>query len=132
MKAVGYVRVSTEDQSREGVSLEAQEAKIRAWADLNGYDEVVIFTDAGISGSSMDKREALHDALDAVGKGDVLVVYALSRLARSRRTHWKSRTCSWRRAPTLSPFRKKLTQPQQQEKWCFGCSQFSMNSSATR
>jgi len=83
MKAVGYVRVSTEDQSREGVSLEAQEAKIRAWADLNGYDEVVIFTDAGISGSSMDKREALHDALDAVGKGDVLVVYALSRLARS-------------------------------------------------
>lgn len=83
MKAIGYIRVSTEDQAREGVSLEAQEAKIRAWADFNGYDEVEIFKDAGISGSSMDKRPALQAALKAVGKGDALIIYSLSRLARS-------------------------------------------------
>ncbi|MDA8307500.1 MAG: recombinase family protein [Deltaproteobacteria bacterium] len=83
MKVTGYIRVSTEDQAREGVSLEAQEGKIRAWADLNGYAEVEIFTDAGISGSSMDKREGLHAALKAVGKDDALIVYSLSRLARS-------------------------------------------------
>ena len=83
MKATGYIRVSTEDQAREGVSLEAQEAKIRAWADLNGYTDLEIFTDAGISGSSMDKREGLQAALKGVGKDDALVVYSLSRLARS-------------------------------------------------
>ncbi|MEN6437505.1 MAG: recombinase family protein [Syntrophobacter sp.] len=83
MKAIGYIRVSTEDQAREGVSLEAQEAKVRAWADLNGYDQFDLFTDAGISGSSMEKREGLRAALESVGKGDALVVYSLSRLARS-------------------------------------------------
>ena len=30
--AVGYIRVSTVDQASEGVSLAAQEARIRAWA----------------------------------------------------------------------------------------------------
>jgi DNA invertase Pin-like site-specific DNA recombinase len=30
MKAVGYIRVSTEDQAREGVSLDNQKAKIKA------------------------------------------------------------------------------------------------------
>ena len=83
MKAIGYVRVSTEDQAREGVSLEAQEAKIRAWADLNGYDDVEVFVDAGISGSRADNREGLQDALSAIRKGDALIVYSLSRLARS-------------------------------------------------
>lgn len=83
MKVVGYVRVSTQMQFQDGVSLDAQENKIRAWADLNGCDKVEIFTDAGISGSSMEKREALLAALDAIGRGDVLVVYSLSRLARS-------------------------------------------------
>lgn len=39
--------------------------------------------DAGISGKSMDKRQGLKDALAAVKKGGVLVVYSLSRLARS-------------------------------------------------
>lgn len=38
MKVVGYVRVSTQMQFQDGVSLGAQENKIRAWADLNGYD----------------------------------------------------------------------------------------------
>ena len=83
MKVVGYNRVSSMGQVEDGISLEAMEFKIRAWADLNGYDNVEIFTDAGMSGSSMEKREALLAALDAIGKGDVLVVYSLSRLARS-------------------------------------------------
>jgi DNA invertase Pin-like site-specific DNA recombinase len=83
MKAVGYVRVSTQGQVEDGVSLEAQEAKIRAWAELNGYDEAELHVDAGISGAKMDKREGLQEALRAIKKGDALVVYSLSRLARS-------------------------------------------------
>jgi site-specific DNA recombinase len=83
MKAIGYIRVSTADQAQDGVSLEAQEAKVRAWADLNGYDAVEIFVDAGISGKRSDNRPGLQDALSSVSKGDAIVVYSLSRLARS-------------------------------------------------
>jgi DNA invertase Pin-like site-specific DNA recombinase len=83
MKTVGYIRVSTAGQVEEGVSLDAQEDKVRAWADLNNADEVVIFRDEGLSGSRSDNRPGLQDALDVVGKGDALVVYSLSRLSRS-------------------------------------------------
>ena len=83
MKAIGYVRVSTQGQVEDGVSLDAQEAKVRAWADLNGASEVVIFRDEGISGKRSDNRPGLQSALDMVGKGDALVVYSLSRLSRS-------------------------------------------------
>jgi site-specific DNA recombinase len=82
-KAVGYIRVSTEQQAVEGVSLEAQKAKIVAWCNANNYDLVNVFMDAGISGTSMGKRTGLTDALKAVKKDMVLVVYSLSRLARS-------------------------------------------------
>lgn len=83
MKAIGYVRVSTDGQAQDGVSMDAQEAKLRAWADMNGAESVTIFTDAGMSGKRADNRPALQDALNAVGKGDALIVYSLSRLARS-------------------------------------------------
>lgn len=85
MKALGYVRVSTQGQVEDGVSLDAQEAKIRAWADLNNASEVVIFRDEGISGKRSDNRPGLEAALEAVGKGDALVCYSLSRLSRSTR-----------------------------------------------
>ena len=84
MKAYGYIRVSTEEQAMEGVSLDAQRAKLAAWADLNGYELAGIFEDAGISGTKSN-RPGLAAALAAVGKGDALVVYSLSRLARSTR-----------------------------------------------
>jgi len=83
MKAIGYIRVSTQGQAEDGVSLDAQEAKVHAWAELNGADEVVIFRDEGISGKRSDNRPGLQSALDAVGKGDALIVYSLSRLSRS-------------------------------------------------
>lgn len=82
--AIGYARVSTEGQAEDGASLDAQRAKIAAWADLNGYVLDEIHVDAGISGTRAD-RPGLAAALDAVGKGDALVVYSLSRLARSTR-----------------------------------------------
>jgi len=82
MKAIGYLRVSTQGQAEDGVSLDAQEAKVRAWAGLNSV-EVVIFRDKGISGKRADNRPGLVAALDVVGKGDTLVCYSLSRLSRS-------------------------------------------------
>ena len=84
-QAIGYIRVSTQGQADEGVSLEAQRAKIEAWCELNDYEMVTIFEDAGISGGSMKGREGLHAALKAAGQGMALVTYSISRLARSTR-----------------------------------------------
>jgi len=84
MKAIAYVRVSTTLQVTDGVSLEAQQAKINAWCEANDAELAGVFCDAGISGKRADNRPQLQAALDAVCKcGGVLVVYSLSRLARS-------------------------------------------------
>ena len=80
--ATAYIRVSTVDQANEGVSLEAQQAKIRAWCELNDYTLVGVFVDAGISGKRADNRPELQNALDACKKGGALIVYSLSRLAK--------------------------------------------------
>ncbi|MCA9108548.1 MAG: recombinase family protein [Planctomycetaceae bacterium] len=83
-KVIGYIRVSTEGQASDGVSLEAQTHRIGAWCEANGYELAGVFSDAGVSGGRADNRPALQDALDAVCRsGGVLVVYSLSRLARS-------------------------------------------------
>ena len=85
MKAIIYTRVSTAMQAAEGISLDAQEAKAQSWASANGYEVGGVFSDAGISGKRATNRPGLHAALDAVcgSRGNVLVVYSLSRLARS-------------------------------------------------
>src|SRR4051794_2919472 len=84
MQVIGYVRVSTEDQATEGVSLDAQRARIESWCALHGATLRDVHVDAGLSGKRADNRPALRAALDSVcaAKG-VLVVYSLSRLARS-------------------------------------------------
>ena len=85
MRTIGYVRVSTHDQADNGVSLDAQEAKIQAWAELVDAEGVEIFRDEGISGKRSDNRPGLLAALEAIGAGDALVVHSLSRLSRSTR-----------------------------------------------
>lgn len=82
-QAIGYIRVSTERQASEGVSLEAQEARINSWCSANNYELVRVYVDAGISGKRMDTRKELLAALAALKKGMALVSYSLSRLARS-------------------------------------------------
>ncbi len=85
-RAIAYIRVSTTRQAEEGVSMDAQTARIRAWCDANGYTLADTFTDAGISGKRADNRPGLRRALDAACKRRAaLVVYSLSRLARSTR-----------------------------------------------
>ncbi len=85
MKAIGYIRVSTQGQVDEGVSLEAQKAKIAAWCEVNDYELVQMFSDEGISGKSMNNREGLQQALDAMEKDAALVTYSMSRISRNIR-----------------------------------------------
>lgn len=83
-QAYGYVRVSTEMQAAEGVSLEAQTERIRAWCIGNGYELADVLVDAGLSGSKSANRPGLQSALKLVCENSAaLIVYSLSRLARS-------------------------------------------------
>jgi site-specific DNA recombinase len=86
MKAVAYVRVSTEDQAARGVSLEAQRAKIAAYAGLYDLDLVAVVEDAGVSARTMD-RPGLQRALAMLARGEAqaLIVLKLDRLTRSVR-----------------------------------------------
>ena len=85
-RTIAYVRVSTEKQADHGVSLEAQRAKVEAYAALYDLDLVAVEIDAGVSAKSLD-RPALARALAelAAGRADALLVVKLDRLTRSVR-----------------------------------------------
>jgi DNA invertase Pin-like site-specific DNA recombinase len=81
-KAIGYVRVSTDEQAREGVSLENQRAKIEAYCSLNDLELVEILEDTK-SAKNMN-RQGLQDLLAKMKQHDIgaLVIYRLDRLSR--------------------------------------------------
>ena len=83
---MAYARVSTEKQADEGVSLEAQEAQVRAYATLYGLDIVKVIVDAGESAKTLD-RPGIKRALDMIAAGEAtgLLVAKLDRLTRSVR-----------------------------------------------
>src|SRR5712692_2813526 len=84
MKAIGYVRVSTEKQADFGVSLEAQTAKIRAMAVVQGAELVDVLIDAGESAKSLH-RPGMARLLAMVDAGAVetVIIAKLDRLTRS-------------------------------------------------
>src|SRR6266446_6143594 len=85
-KVLGYVRVSTEEQAERGVSLDAQRAKLEAYATLYDLELVEVIVDAGVSAKSFD-RPGLQHALSLLRKGktQALLVAKLDRLTRSMR-----------------------------------------------
>lgn len=85
MKAIGYVRVSTEEQAREGISMEAQRASINAYCALRGLDLTEVVVDAGVSaGKPLATREGGQRLLDVVGRKEAhaVVAYKLDRIFR--------------------------------------------------
>ena len=83
MKAVGYIRVSTEEQAREGISLEAQEDKIKKYADLHSLELVEVISDEGKSGKDLN-REGIQKIISLCQEEKVnhLIVYKMDRLTR--------------------------------------------------
>jgi site-specific DNA recombinase len=86
-RVVAYVRCSTIEQATEGMSLPAQEAKIRAWAEAVGAEVVDVITDGGVSGSlSLDRRpggRVIADIMSNPRPGiDAIAVMRLDRLGR--------------------------------------------------
>jgi len=86
LKVVGYARVSTEEQARFGVSLDAQREKIPKYCDVHDLDLVAMEVDAGVSAKSLDRPGVqrvltMLDLCQAYG----VVVMKLDRLTRSVR-----------------------------------------------
>lgn len=79
----GYIRVSTEQQKDQGVSLTDQEVRIQKYADYKGIKLLYIYKDKGLSGKTIKKRPELVKLLDVIQKGQALITWSLSRLSRS-------------------------------------------------
>lgn len=83
-RAVGYVRVSTDMQAKDGLSLDAQTAAIEQYCKAHGFRLIRICQDV-ISGAK-DQRPGLQEALGALQRSaDILVVLKFDRLSRSIR-----------------------------------------------
>jgi len=83
-RAIGYIRVSTNQQTEHGVSLEAQQAKLTAYAQLYDLELTEVIVDAGVSAKTLD-RPGLQRALGMLRKAQAtaLLVAKLDRLTRS-------------------------------------------------
>ena len=84
MRALGYCRVSTDEQGESGLGLDAQRAVIEAEAARRGWQLAETLTDVA-SGKSLRRRHQMKAALArlASGDADVLIVAKLDRLSRS-------------------------------------------------
>ena len=80
-----YIRVSTEDQAREGLSLPEQEKRLRAMCEYKGYEIYKLYKDAGISAKTGNTRPAFEELLQDIRdkKCNTIVVLKLDRLTRS-------------------------------------------------
>jgi DNA invertase Pin-like site-specific DNA recombinase len=85
-KVVGYVRVSTDKQAERGVSLAAQESKLRAYAVAMELELVEVVVDDGFSAKTLN-RPGLARVLAMLDAGavDGVLVAKLDRLTRSVR-----------------------------------------------
>ena len=85
-RVVGYLRVSSESQATEGVSLDAQRTKLAAYCHALDLELVALEADEGVSAKTL-RRPGLQRALAALeeGRADAVLVTKLDRLTRSVR-----------------------------------------------
>jgi DNA invertase Pin-like site-specific DNA recombinase len=85
-RVVGYLRVSTDEQSTSGYGIDAQRAAIEAHCQRGNLELVAVYTDEGISGTKdASQRPALAAVLALVASGEVdgVIVKSLDRVGRS-------------------------------------------------
>jgi DNA invertase Pin-like site-specific DNA recombinase len=89
-KAVIYLRVSTDQQAREGIGLDAQLARCEAIANARGLSIAGVYRDEGLSGKAEVRlRPGLVAAINECKKtGAILLAYSVSRIARRQRILW--------------------------------------------
>jgi DNA invertase Pin-like site-specific DNA recombinase len=87
-RAIGYIRVSTMEQATEGVSLEAQRARIEAYATMRGLELTEMIVDAGVSaGKPIESRPGGAALLRALRRREnapkAVIAWKLDRLFRN-------------------------------------------------
>jgi DNA invertase Pin-like site-specific DNA recombinase len=82
VRAIVYLRVSTDEQAESGLGLEAQLAACRSFAARMGWEIVLILEDTMSGGLKLEKRTVLLDAIAALKRGDVLLTAKRDRLSR--------------------------------------------------
>ena len=82
-----YCRVSTEEQAREGFSINAQKEALTKYALANDWIITDYYVDDGISGKNLDERPEVTRLIKDVKSGKIknVLVYKLDRLTRSIR-----------------------------------------------
>jgi DNA invertase Pin-like site-specific DNA recombinase len=84
MQVIGYLRVSTDEQS---FSVEAQQQALEHWCQAHQAELVAVYADVGVSGGTpLEKRPGLLSALNTLTHGRVLLVVRRDRLARDTLT----------------------------------------------
>ena len=83
MKIVIYRRVSSDEQARSGLGLQAQLTACKTFAETLAPDSIEDYVDSAVSGSTaIEDREGLTGALASIRKGDILLVAKRDRIAR--------------------------------------------------
>ena len=80
-----YVRVSTEEQAKEGFSIRAQEQKLKDYARVKDWSIHKIYIDEGISGKNITDRPQINELIKDIKKGFVknVLIFKIDRLTRS-------------------------------------------------
>jgi DNA invertase Pin-like site-specific DNA recombinase len=79
-----YTRVSTEDQAKEGFSLDAQIERLRSYCEARGWSIYKEYVDDGYSGRDV-KRPAYAAMMQEIDKWDILLVMKMDRIHRNSR-----------------------------------------------
>lgn len=80
-----YLRVSTEEQAKEGFSIHAQKEKLTKYAQINDWKIIDFYIDNGISGKNITDRPSVSNLIEDIKNGKVnnVLIYKLDRLTRS-------------------------------------------------
>lgn len=83
-QAAVYARVSTEDQAKEGFSLDAQVEKLRSYCKAREWDIVGEYIDDGFSGRTL-RRPAYARMMEDRDQWDIILVMKMDRIHRNSR-----------------------------------------------
>jgi len=80
-----YVRVSTDEQAKEGYSIRAQIDKLKNYIQIKDWGLYKVYADEGISGKNITDRPAINELINDIKQGKVnnVLVYKIDRLTRS-------------------------------------------------
>jgi DNA invertase Pin-like site-specific DNA recombinase len=94
LRVKGYIRVSTEEQEKGGVSLADQRRRLKAQAEAKNFPEITLLEEPeAISASKISKRTAYQELLELIEakEVDVIMVTATDRIFRDMREEWNLR-----------------------------------------